>query len=87
MEEGLEKFLEVEEANVHNLDIQVLQINLQLALELLVFHVLDVVVLELLAEESIFLHNFDVVDRLLLHAGYSPQLVAIWVLRVKVPVT
>ena len=62
MEECLEKFLEIEEADVHDLDIQVLQINLQLTLELLIFHVLDVVVLKLLAKESIFLHNFDVVD-------------------------
>jgi len=62
MEKCLEKFLEIEEADVHDLDIQVLQINLQLTLELLIFHVLDVVVLKLLAKESIFLHNFDVVD-------------------------
>jgi len=50
------------EVDAHDLDIQVLQINLQLTLELLIFHVLDVVVLKLLAKESIFLHNFDVVD-------------------------
>jgi hypothetical protein len=32
MEKSLEKFLEIEEANIHDLDIQVLQIDLQLAL-------------------------------------------------------
>ena len=62
MEQCLEQFLEIEEANVHNLDIEVFQIDLQLALELLVLHVLNMIVFEQLTEEASFLHAFNVID-------------------------
>ena len=48
MEESLEKLLEVEVANVHGLDIKVFQVYCELRLQLLVFHVLHVIILELL---------------------------------------
>jgi len=87
VEQSLEKLLEVEKADVHNLDVEVLQVNLQLRHQLLVLHVLHMIIFELLGLVSIFLHAFDVVDGLLLHASYPPELVAFCVLGIEVLLT
>jgi hypothetical protein len=87
MDKGLEKFLEVEGAHIHDLDIQVLEVHLQLRLELLVLHVLHMIIFELLRKESILLHALYVIDGLLLHAGNSPELIAIWIFGVQVLLT
>ena len=84
MHQCLEELRKVEEANIHDLDVQVPQINLELRVQLLILCVLVGVVFKLLANKAAFLEHFHVIDDLLLHASHSPELVTIWVLCVQV---
>ena len=72
MEQSLEKLLEIMLAHIHHLHVQVLQVKLQLSLQLKVLSIQTFVMSELLTLEAIFLHHFDVIDSLLLHAHNSP---------------
>jgi hypothetical protein len=79
MEQGLEELLEIMVTQVHHLHVQVLQVKLQLSLQFKVFSVQTFIMSEHLTLETVFLHDFDVINSLLFHANNSPQLVSVLV--------